>query len=153
MKRVEHDLYAVWRGMRSRCFCRSNISFPYYGGMGINICEEWNDFWSFVDDMGPRPSKRHQIERIDNSKGYDRNNCRWATRLEQQSNTKRNRWLTINGTSKTLSEWGRTLGLPKSTIRFRLRKGWSIANALTRTRYNRWSIRNLPCESSSATSA
>lgn len=79
--------YQVWRGMKLRCHSPTHIRFCDYGGRGICVCDEWRtSFSTFFRDMGPRPSPDHQIDRIDNSRGYEPGNCRWVTRLENMRN-------------------------------------------------------------------
>jgi hypothetical protein len=77
--------YNSWRGMKGRCNNEKNISFPKYGGAGIRVCEEWKDFRIFLKDMGKRPDGC-SLDRIDNSKGYSKDNCKWSTKLEQEYN-------------------------------------------------------------------
>ena len=80
---------SVWYAMRQRCNNQNDASFKYYGGRGIKICERWDDFKNFIADMGCAPINL-QIDRIDNDKGYYKENCRWATVKEQQNNKSSN---------------------------------------------------------------
>jgi len=85
----KYNTYHTWRNIINRC-CRPNDqNFKDYGGRGITICEEWRwNFLAFWEDMGPKPSPKHSIDRIDNNKGYYKANCRWATQKEQMRNTR-----------------------------------------------------------------
>lgn len=78
--------YRTWAAMRQRCLNPRSSRYPTYGGRGITICERWSNFTAFLADMGPRPSPDHSLDRIDNDKGYEPSNCRWATRSQQQRN-------------------------------------------------------------------
>jgi hypothetical protein len=81
--------YQAWVKMRFRCRNPKAREYSYYGGRGISICERWNHFSNFLADMGPRPSPEHSIDRKDNDGNYGPDNCRWATRSEQQQNQRR----------------------------------------------------------------
>jgi len=100
--------YEVWCGIRKRLHDVKCKSYPDYGGRGIVMADEWNDFEAFYRDLGPRPSTSHTIERNDCNGNYCKDNCRWATRKEQNRNTRANRRLTIFGETKCLAEWDET---------------------------------------------
>lgn len=78
--------YIIWKKMRQRCLGLNDKDYDYYGGRGITICRRWDNFSSFLKDMGVRPTPKHSIDRIDNDGNYEPSNCRWATKTEQSSN-------------------------------------------------------------------
>jgi hypothetical protein len=78
--------YAIWKTMRQRCANPNCTDYPDYGGRGIAVCDRWSEFTAFITDMGRRPSDQHSIDRIDNDRGYEPGNCRWADDLTQASN-------------------------------------------------------------------
>lgn len=123
--------YRIWRGMRDRCLNPNTPAYPNYGGRGITVCERWNDAAAFYADMGPRPSPKHTLERLNNEIGYSPENCKWATRKEQSNNTRQNRILTFNGEIRTLTQWAESLGVCVGTIHARIRYGWSVERALS----------------------
>lgn len=125
------DEYRIWLGMRDRCRNPRNKKFKAYGGRGINVCARWDDFSLFLSDMGPRPTKEHSVDRVDNDKGYEPGNCKWATRDEQANNTRMNRVLEVNGEVRTLADWARKTGLLHNTIVCRIRRGWPPERAVT----------------------
>lgn len=79
--------YRAWKYMRNRCLNKNCDDYKrYYGSKGITIDPRWDEFQNFLEDMGPKPSPSHSVERIDNSLGYGPDNCKWATKKEQSSN-------------------------------------------------------------------
>ena len=78
--------YHVWKGMRQRCANPNNAHFCYYGALGVVVCARWGEFEKFYSDMGPRPTDKHSIDRIDPDGNYEPENCRWATAHEQRQN-------------------------------------------------------------------
>src|SRR5580704_4330883 len=97
--------YQSWKAMLARCTKPANASYPTYGAAGIAVCERWRSFAVFLEDMGPKPTSKHQIERKKNHLGYDPENCRWATSAEQQRNTSKVRWIEWNGKRLCLADW------------------------------------------------
>jgi hypothetical protein len=124
--------WSVWCGIRKRCTNPAAAEFPYYGGRGIKMCERWNDFANFYVDMGPRPSPKHSIDRIDSNGHYEPSNCRWATKLEQLNNTRRNVFVEFDGKRMTVSQWEAALGVKTGALKLRLRRGWPVQEAFTR---------------------
>jgi hypothetical protein len=126
-------LYRIYRSMITRCEYESAMGFPNYGGRGIKVCDAWRQsFSAFKSDIGPRPSGAFSIDRIDNDRGYEPGNVRWATKKEQQRNTSRNHMLTFRGVTKCIAAWAEELGLHRATVRRRLVSyGWTTERALT----------------------
>jgi hypothetical protein len=113
--------------MKERCLNPNNESYADYGGRGITVCDDWkNDFTSFLRDMGPKPSPKHSIDRKDNEGNYEPANCRWATVFEQQRNTRRSRYVEIDGVKMTLAEASVKIAVASSTIWMRLRRYGSV---------------------------
>lgn len=123
--------YHVWVIMRQRCRDTNDRSYHRYGGRGIVVCSEWNDFAVFYRDMGPRPTPRHSIDRIDNDGPYSPGNCRWATSAEQANNRRTTRRLTHEGETLTLAEWSKVTGIKATTLYNRIWSGWPPSRALT----------------------
>jgi hypothetical protein len=126
-------LYRVWSQMHDRCYLRSAPNYLWYGGRGIRVVDRWHEFENFLADMGERP-KGMSIDRIDSNGDYGPENCRWATKAEQSRNTRRNRFVTHEGRTQTVTDWERELGVNSDTIGKRLRKGWSVERAIAPSR-------------------
>lgn len=123
--------------MKSRCNNPNDLSFHNYGGRGIKVCESWDkSFSSFLSDMGNRP-KGYDIDRIDNSKGYSPENCRWVTRRENLRNTRHTRMLTFEGVTMPMRVWAEKLGVSHGCLKNRMDRGWSVEVALTVKRHVR----------------
>ena len=117
--------YQAYRNMMYRCYSPKDRKYSYYGGRGIGVCERWRrNIGAFLVDVGPRPSPAHTLDRIDNNKDYGPENCRWATRTVQSNNRNNNRWVTVLGERRTVSQWARHVGMPVSKLRRRLAAGW-----------------------------
>ena len=122
--------YQVWTRMLRRCYNPNHDTYKYYGGRGISVCDRWrNSFPSFLEDMGVAP-KGLTIDRKDNDGNYCKENCRWATRLEQMNNTSRSvRLETVEGLP-TISEAARGSGVKMHTVYARLKRGHDPKAAL-----------------------
>lgn len=130
LRRLYPAEYQVWKSIRRRCNSKLSRDYPRYGGRGITICGRWKEFANFLDDMGCRPSRNHQIERRDNNAGYSPDNCKWATPKEQARNRSSNRIVHHDGQRKCLAEWCESLGIDSSTLASRLKR-WSVEQAVT----------------------
>ena len=126
-------LYAVWVSMKQRCYNENEIGFKNYGGRGITMCDEWrNDFQKFYDwAIANGYEKGLSIDRIDNNRNYSPENCRWATRTEQNRNQRTNKQIEFNGEVKNLSEWCEHFSLNYQTVHARITDyGWTVQKAL-----------------------
>lgn len=122
--------YRAWAEMQSRCANPSRPDYRRYGGRGIRVHPGWRGpggFSQFVEAVGPKPSPAMTIERIDNEKGYEPGNVRWATRREQTRNRETTRKLRIGHETRPLAEWAELLGLTYTAIRQRISAGWTPA--------------------------
>lgn len=113
--------YITWASMITRCLCPSSSSYYKYGAKGIVICDRWRTFSNFLEDMGERPIGK-TIDRIDNSKGYEPSNCRWATAQEQMRNQTKTRWITLNEETLPLCVWSERLNISPSILFARLKR-------------------------------
>lgn len=124
--------YTSWRAMLKRCTNENHEAYDRYAGRGIGVCERWlTSFENFLSDMGERPSSLHSLDRIDNDKGYEPGNCRWADQKTQQRNRRDNVRITFNGETKIASDWARKIGITPTALCRRLAKGWELKDALT----------------------
>lgn len=115
--------YRIWSGIRKRCLNPRAQRYERYGGRGIKICQRWNNFANFFADMGPRPTQRHSIDRINNDGDYCQENCRWSTPEEQANNRSRNIIVLVNGEKMTLHSASVVLGISYSSSYRRMKSG------------------------------
>jgi hypothetical protein len=117
--------YQAWSNMRARCLHSSNPGYVNYGARGIKVCDRWAEsFDNFLEDMGPRPSSDHSLDRYpDNDGDYEPGNCRWATREEQMNNMRTNRSFEVGDEKLTISQGSKKLGINYSTLKSRLDTG------------------------------
>lgn len=122
--------YTAWTQMLSRCNDKDRKNYVNYGGRGITVCERWHTFANFLEDMGESPVGL-SLDRKDNSRGYCKENCRWATRVEQNNNKRDNVLITHNGITKTQTQWAEEIGVSRETMHWRRKKGWPVEKLLT----------------------
>lgn len=123
-------LYNTWLNMRERCRNPKNPAYQHYGGRGIEVCAEWDDYekfrsWAMVNGY----KNNLTIDRINVNGNYCPENCRWATVREQQNNRRNNHIVEVDGVIHTISEWARIVGINPATIRRRL-KNWTAKDAI-----------------------
>lgn len=131
--------YRIWCGIKTRCLTPSSTAYKDYGAKGITVCKRWiKSYWNFLEDMGTAPIGL-VIDRIHSKKGYYKANCRWVTPLENSKNIDRTIKIRINGVENTFSELEIIYGIPKATIKSRIKKlKWPIEKAIwTPVRFNK----------------
>jgi hypothetical protein len=135
--------YAIWDTMIARCHRETSKDYKRYGAKGIKVCERWRVFDVFLADMGVRP-KKMSIDRIDNTKGYSPENCRWATAKQQVYNSSAVRLITINNRTQCIADWCKEIGIATGTVAARIFKGMSPEIAITTPVKNK--IKKSCCE-------
>ena len=135
--RERNRLTKLRSNLLHRCYHSSARDYPYYGGRGITVCRRWRgSLTHFINDVGPRPFQNHSLDRIDNNGPYSPGNCRWATRSQQQRNSRANHYLTFKGRTRCLTAWIGRPEIPQGLTRIGLTNrictlGWSVEQALT----------------------
>jgi hypothetical protein len=134
-RRTKHGMYRtrayrIWHSIRQRCENPNNKTYPRYGGRGIKLCDRWQSFGNFIEDMG-EPPEGMSIDRIDGDGDYEPGNCRWATPTQQQNNIRTNRMFTHDGKTMTLAQWARELGIAYHVLKYRLNQGWQPPKLFT----------------------
>lgn len=123
--------YVAWSNMRRRCLNPTHEQYKNYGGRGIRVCSGWETFQNFLADVGLRPDLKLSLHRIDNNKGYFPGNVTWGTDQEQQNARQNNSTFLFNGKRQTVAQWAREIGMEFATLQHRLRRGWTVEEALT----------------------
>ena len=128
--------YRAWKAMLSRASvrhsCPNERNKKHYRDKGITVFAEWvDDFEKFYAHIGPMPEGKNTLDRIDGARGYEPGNVKWASWREQAQNTSRNKLVTIDGVTLCVTEWARRLNIGLSTVKYRVRHGRSIEDALT----------------------
>ena len=120
-----HRLYSIWKSMRTRCNNPNSSRYKDYGGRGIKICDRWDSFLSFVEDMYPSFKEGLTLDRKENDGDYTPDNCKWSTEIEQHNNQSSNILIFFNGELFTEAELHRKTGVPRTTIQSRRKRGAS----------------------------
>ena len=118
---VESPEHYIWRTMVARCTRPSAKGYAHYGGRGIQVCDRWSDFQNFWGDMGPRPSKKHSLDRTNNDGPYSPDNCRWATFDVQQKNKRTTTYYTNGEFIGTPAECAAHIGISRALASYRMR--------------------------------
>ena len=118
------DEYRTWSGIKNRCKNTASKDYYRYGGSGILMCDEWaNNFASFFAYLGKKPSSKHSVDRIDNDKGYEPGNVRWATPTEQAQNKKNTTYVTDGKNVYRINEVAKLLNITRGAAHLRLKRG------------------------------
>ncbi len=136
MKIEKHGLsktrtYKIWSGMKRRCLNPKSHKWKQYGGRGIKVCARWLVFSNFLLDMGHPPTTEHTLDRKNTNGHYCKENCQWATDIEQRLNKTTSTFFTLNGVTKNITVWCKEAGLKLTTVQYRLSIGWSFEKAIT----------------------
>lgn len=134
-------LHDIWKNMRSRCLRTYNTAYKNYGGRGIKICKEWNDFKTFRDWAYENGySEELTIDRVDVNGDYTPENCRWVSAEKQANNKRTNHFVEHNGERKTISEWAKELGFPYSKLKYRIQKEMGEDNIFSKCTFSKKAV-------------
>lgn len=112
--------YNIWAMMRQRCTNPNAANYNSYGGRGISVCERWELFSHFIEDMGPAPSPKHTLDRVDGTGNYTPENCRWADVETQQNNRRNAVKIKAFGEELSIAQWARKTGLTRDQVKHRV---------------------------------
>jgi len=135
-----HSEYKSWVAMKGRCSNPGCSHYERYGGRGITYEKSWNDFNEFLKDMGPKPDRKMELDRINNDGNYCKENCRWATRKEQTRNRggkRATRLYTFEGKTMCISDWAKEVGISPQSMQKRLNNGWPLEKAFSKERHDK----------------
>lgn len=122
--------YRIWLGMRHRCSdAATGKERKNYFNKGIRVCDRWEKFECFLEDMGTAPDGM-SLERRNGNRGYMKSNCTWATPQEQANNTSQNTIVHHDGRSMTIANWAREIGVKPNTLAYRILRGMPVERAL-----------------------
>lgn len=126
-------LYNIWNNMKMRCSNINSINYKNYGGRGIKVCEEWNEYFEsfYYWAMNSGYNVNLTLDRIDNNKDYNPNNCRWIDYKRQGNNKRNNHILEYKNKKHSIAEWSDITGIPYDALWSRIKKGWDVEKALT----------------------
>jgi len=122
--------YVIWAGMKQRCMNPKAPGYKWYGALGVKVCDEWLIFENFLEDMGERPEGM-SLDRIDSTKNYCKDNCRWATAKQQIRNRRVTKMHEMDEESLALGDWADRYGIHVRRVQQRINAGWSLRDALT----------------------
>lgn len=123
--------YTSWQEMKRRCYNPKAPYYEIYGGRGITVCQRWLDaFVNFIEDMGTKPFPEATIHRIDGDTGYEKDNCKWASKEEQGLHTSKTIKILHNGELTSMRGLARKLGIVHRTISRRLEQGWTMESII-----------------------
>lgn len=128
-------VYRSWSSAKQRCINPNDTNYHQYGARGIKICDRWNSFENFLEDMGYPEIASLTIERIDVNGDYEPSNCRWATSKEQARNKTNTAFYEFDGKKMIITDWAEFLGIRVITLRKRLEMGWPIEKVLSKNNY------------------
>jgi len=136
LKRLNKSTWFSWYDMLRRCYNTKSQRYYTHGSRGIYVCNDWKEsFVNFYNDLGPKPDGK-TLDRVDNNSNYTKDNCKWSTPKEQALNRRTNRLFTLEGETKTISEWATQFGISHGSMTKRLRK-WDLEKALSSIIYEK----------------
>lgn len=124
--------YSIWRSMKKRCYDRKHVSYENYGGRGISMCKEWlESFEKFFACVGKRPSKHHQLHRIDNNGNYEPGNWEWTTRTRNMRDRRNTRFIFVAGARLPLNSFCESIGISTKAVAAHLDKGRTLEESIS----------------------